>query len=125
MWSASRITTRASVAGSTAATPSLSSTTTSRLPCRQSTEQVDAMAGFAGRRAQALLIAILTYFAVTTAGLGIGAHWRHEDRAPGVMLLGSGSHVSILVVDGDARLLIASGDDASRSAMRSLRQCIP
>src|SRR5215203_2521126 len=71
------------------------------------------MAGFAGRRAQALLIAILTYFAVTTAGFGIGAHWRNEDRAPGVMLLGSGSHVSILVVDGDARLLIASGDDAS------------
>ena len=59
------------------------------------------------------MVALVSYFAVTTAGLGLGAYWRHEDRAPSVTILGSGSRLSLLVVSGEARLLVAAGDDAS------------
>ena len=71
------------------------------------------MSAFARRYSRGILIAAVTYFAVTTVGLALGAHWREEDRAPSITLLGSGSRLSLLVVDDDVRLLIASGDDAS------------
>lgn len=65
------------------------------------------------RHSRAILVATVTYFAVTTVGLGLGAYWSHDDRVPSVTVLGSGSRLSLLVVDGSARLLIAGGDDAS------------
>ena len=43
--------------------------------------------------------------------LALGALWRHDLQASRVVLLGSGNHLSALVTAGDARLLIASGDD--------------
>jgi len=36
-----------------------------------------------------------------------------KDRTPRVVLLGSGDHVSVLVVAGDARMLIATGTDGA------------
>ena len=57
----------------------------------------------------------------TTAGLvfliafvGSGAAfavWLNDLRAPQIAILGSGNRLSMLVVDGPSRLLIASGDD--------------
>lgn len=37
--------------------------------------------------------------------------WRSDLRRPSVILLGAGKSLSVLVTDGDARLLIAAGDD--------------
>lgn len=43
----------------------------------------------------------------------VGAGWAAAMRAPRVVLLGSGARMSTLITAGDARLLIATGDDAS------------
>ena len=50
------------------------------------------------------------------AMLALGALWHHDLRAPRVVLLGSGNQLSALVTTGNARLLIATGDDPSAFA---------
>ena len=53
------------------------------------------------------------YVATILAGSAVGIHWARADAAPSVRVLGSGARLSILVTSSRARVLIATGDDAS------------
>lgn len=57
---------------------------------------------------------------VTTA---LGAVWARDMREPRITLLGSGTHLSVLVSAGDARVLFVAGDDseAFESALNRAR----
>jgi hypothetical protein len=51
-------------------------------------------------------------FLVASVGCGAAfAVWLNDLRAPQIAVLGSGNQLSVLVTDGPARLVIASGDD--------------
>jgi hypothetical protein len=51
-------------------------------------------------------------FLIAFVGYGTAcAVWLNDVRSPYVSILGSGNRLSVLVVDGPARLVIASGDD--------------
>jgi len=53
-----------------------------------------------------------TVFLVTLVGVGIAVGmWYRDIMSPRIVFLGSGDRLSVLVSDGPARLLIASGDD--------------
>jgi hypothetical protein len=60
-----------------------------------------------------LLLASFVFILVLALSLGVGALWVRDDSIPSVRILGAGSGLSVLVMSGDGRLLIASGDDAS------------
>jgi hypothetical protein len=54
----------------------------------------------------------LALFLVVAVGCGIAfADWLRDFNTPQIVLLGSGNHLSLFVIDGPARLLLASGDD--------------
>jgi hypothetical protein len=61
-------------------------------------------------RAYALL-GLAVFGAVAILVGAFGATWAAEMRQPRVVLLGAGDRVSVLVTGGDARLLIATGND--------------
>lgn len=65
------------------------------------------------RHARSAFLACAVFMAVVIGGVGLGASWVRDDHQPSITVLGSGSRLSTLIVDGPARLLIASGDDAS------------
>jgi hypothetical protein len=53
-----------------------------------------------------------TVFVVALVGVGIAVGlWYRDIMSPRIVFLGSGDRLSVLVSDGPARLLIASGDD--------------
>lgn len=55
---------------------------------------------------------VLLVLAITTAGCSAGfAIWLQDLAAPQVAFLGSGDQLSLLVTDGPARLLLATGDE--------------
>lgn len=57
-------------------------------------------------------VTTLLVFLIAFVGYGAAsAVWLNDVRAPHVSILGSGNQLSVLVVDGPARLVIASGDD--------------
>jgi hypothetical protein len=58
-----------------------------------------------------LTVASVAFVAFALGFAAIQLLWLEELRSPRVVLLGSGDHLSVLVTAGDARLLIASGDD--------------
>jgi hypothetical protein len=58
-----------------------------------------------------LLLAGLVFAVVTILTSVVAIAWSRDMRAPRVVLLGSGRRVSALVTAGDARLLIATGND--------------
>ena len=61
---------------------------------------------------QWLLIGGIAFLATTVAFAALGIAWAHDLRAPRVALLGSGNgDVSALITAGNARVLIATGDD--------------
>lgn len=64
----------------------------------------------------ALLLALAVFLVAGGVTLAVGIAWARELRSPRVVLLGSGSRLSALITDGDARLLIATGDDATAFA---------
>lgn len=47
---------------------------------------------------------------------GFGLLWEHDLRSPRVVLLGSGERLSVLVTAGNARVLLATGNDPSAFA---------
>ena len=57
----------------------------------------------------------MVFFAVFLVSIvlswGIGAAWAKEARQPGISVLGSGKALSVLITSGQARLLLATGDD--------------
>ena len=57
------------------------------------------------------LTAVLVFLITFVGGAAAFAIWLNDLRAPQIAVLGSGDRLSLLVVDGPARLLIASGDD--------------
>ena len=63
-----------------------------------------------------VLLFLPVFFAAGGLTMAVGAAWSRDLRAPSVVLLGSGDRLSALVTDGDARLLIAWGDDATAFA---------
>lgn len=58
-----------------------------------------------------LTVASVAFAAFALGFAAIQLSWLEELQRPRVVLLGSGDRLSILVTDGDARLLIASGND--------------
>lgn len=58
-----------------------------------------------------LLVGLAVFLVGGGTTIAVGLAWAREVRSPRVVLLGSGSRLSVLVTDGDARLLIATGDD--------------
>ena len=60
---------------------------------------------------QRLLLAAAVFLATTLVTAGFGIAWARDIRRPQVVLLGAGDRLSVLVTGGDARLLIATGDD--------------
>lgn len=64
----------------------------------------------------ALLLALAVFLVAGGVTIGVGLAWARELRSPRVVLLGSGNRLSALITDGDARLLIATGDDATAFA---------
>lgn len=78
-----------------------------------------------GSRALPLRVVALACFLGT--GLlvaALGMVWARESGQPRVVLLGSGGTVSVLVISGDARVLIATGSDpaAFATALEAARQ---
>lgn len=70
------------------------------------------MADGAGR--PALSLPLLAAVVFLTSGIGFAAvelAWLRDLQQPRVILLGAGSSLSVLVTDGAARVLIATGDD--------------
>ena len=63
----------------------------------------------AGRIATASCVFAITFLLT----LGLGEAWAREDAKPSIRMLGSGSNLSLLITSGNARILIASGDDAT------------
>lgn len=63
-----------------------------------------------GRRRIGLLLVLVAVAASVTTVL-VDAAWRVESRRPRVVLMGAGDQLSVWVAAGDARLLLASGDD--------------
>lgn len=63
-----------------------------------------------GRLPVAGLLLMVTVVVSTTTVL-VDAGWREELRRPRVALLGAGGQLSVLVTAGEARLLVATGDD--------------
>jgi len=61
-------------------------------------------------RITAVACVFATAFLLT---LGFGEAWVREDAKPSIRLLGSGSHLSLLITSDQARVLIANGDDAT------------
>jgi hypothetical protein len=61
-------------------------------------------------------IAAGIYLVIVLAGAGFDAWSSRQERQVVVSVLGSGTRLSVLVSAGDARLLIAGGDDASAFA---------
>ena len=61
-------------------------------------------------------LAAAVYLAIVLAGGAVVARAHRHDDAITVSVLGAGSRLSVLVTAGEARLLIAGGDDASAFA---------
>lgn len=56
---------------------------------------------------------MITVFLIAAVGTAVAfALWWRDISEPQIALLGSGNRLSLLVMDGPARLVIASGDDA-------------
>ena len=73
-------------------------------------------AGRIGGWRETLLVAAAV-FAISGATMAlVGVSWARDLRAPRVVLLGSGNRVSALVTAGEARLLIATGNDRTAFA---------
>ncbi len=72
----------------------------------------------------AAVLALAVFGAVALLVGALGASWADEMRRPRVVLLGTGDRLSVLVTGGDARLLIATGDDrtAFGNALASVRR---
>ncbi len=51
------------------------------------------------------------FLASTVLGGGMGAAWANETRQPRLNVLGSGNALSVLITAGQARILLATGDD--------------
>lgn len=60
---------------------------------------------------QRLLLPAAVFLATAVVSAGFGIAWAREMHQPQVVLLGAGNRLSALVIGGDARLLIATGDD--------------
>jgi len=73
----------------------------------------DVVDRFLDRHSRAIVIASLTYLTVVIVAVAVGASWIRDDQITSVRALGSGSRLSVLIVSGNARLLIAAGDDAT------------
>jgi hypothetical protein len=56
--------------------------------------------------------AVLVFLVVVAGSVAAFTFWLQELAAPQVVLLGSGNRLSLLVTDGPARLLLATGDSA-------------
>jgi hypothetical protein len=56
--------------------------------------------------AGAFLVALLSV-------LALGAQWRRDNAEPSLRVLGSGNRLSVLITSGEARVLIATGNDAA------------
>lgn len=67
-------------------------------------------AGTTNWRADAIVA--LTAFVVTVVGGSLACFfWLQDVQVPSVTFIGSGSNLSVLVIDGPARFLLATGDD--------------
>jgi hypothetical protein len=71
-------------------------------------------------------ILVSTILVLVITGVGCAAAfavWLNDLYAPQIAILGSGNHLSLLVMDGPARLVIATGDDpiAFENAMTQVR----
>lgn len=83
---------------------------------RRSVRLTNAWSSLDGRNGRVFLLLSATYLAAFVLVLTLGAVWARDDAVPSVRVLGSGSRLSLLVTSGRARLLIATGDDASAFA---------
>jgi hypothetical protein len=60
---------------------------------------------------EVITTAVVVFLVASTGSVATFTFWLQEIAAPQVVLLGSGSRLSLLVTDGPARLLLATGDD--------------
>ncbi len=70
-------------------------------------------AGEKTTRRSVLIVAAVVFLLTTGGMIAIGMAWAGDLRQPQVVLVGSGHRLSVLVTAGEARLLIATGDDAT------------
>jgi hypothetical protein len=64
-----------------------------------------------GPRATRILAGLVLFVGTFGAALGAGTHLLERLDATRIVVIGSGRAVSVLLTDGDARLLLAAGDD--------------
>src|SRR5262245_7782713 len=57
------------------------------------------------------LLALAVFVLGVATTIGVGAAQTRGYSRPSVIVLGTGAQLSVLVTDGPARLLLASGDD--------------
>jgi hypothetical protein len=62
-------------------------------------------------RREVITTAIVVFVVVTAGSVAAFTFWLQELTAPQVVLLGAGNRLSLLVTDGPARLLLATGDN--------------
>jgi hypothetical protein len=60
---------------------------------------------------EALSAALIVFVIALVGGMAAFALWLRDLDAPSVTFLGSGDQLSVLVTDGPARLILATGDD--------------
>ena len=72
--------------------------------------------GRAGGWRETLLLVAAVFLISSGTMAAVGISWARDLRSPRVVLLGSGNRVSALITAGDARLLIATGNDRTAFA---------